>query len=211
MSKVIAKQRVRSAAIALQLSLVNARSEAIRRNGNVTMTPVSSAWQSGWQITDSTGAVVQSQNALVGATIHHQRGQRRLPDLGTHLRRRPRRPSPSPPAGSICAYTVPRGHRRPPYVTKNHGVLSAMIPARKPQRGVSLIEVLVTMVIMAFGLLGLAALNSRIQLGEMESYQPPGAGVLERHGPAHELQHAADAAAEQHPFCLRHRHAAGDR
>jgi len=48
-----------------------------------------------------------------------------------------------------------------------------MIPARKPQRGVSLIEVLVTMVIMAFGLLGLAALNSRIQLGEMESYHAP--------------------------------------
>lgn len=39
------------------------------------------------------------------------------------------------------------------------------------QRGSSMIEVLVTIVIIAFGLLGLAGLQSRMQVSEMESYQ----------------------------------------
>lgn len=39
------------------------------------------------------------------------------------------------------------------------------------QRGSSMIEVLVTMLIMAFGLLGLAGLHMRMQTSEMESYQ----------------------------------------
>lgn len=39
------------------------------------------------------------------------------------------------------------------------------------QLGLSMIEVLVTIVILAFGLLGLAGLQSRLQLSELESYQ----------------------------------------
>jgi type IV pilus assembly protein PilV len=46
------------------------------------------------------------------------------------------------------------------------------------QRGTSLIEVLVTIVIVSFGLLGLAGLQSRMQLSEMESYQRAQALVL---------------------------------
>ena len=38
-------------------------------------------------------------------------------------------------------------------------------------RGMTLIEVLVTMVILSVGLLGLAGLQSRLQMSEMESYQ----------------------------------------
>ena len=45
------------------------------------------------------------------------------------------------------------------------------IPPRKPERGTSLIEVLVTLLIVAFGLLGVAALQSKMNLAEMESYQ----------------------------------------
>lgn len=45
-------------------------------------------------------------------------------------------------------------------------------------RGTSLIEVLVTIVIVAFGLLGLAGLQQRMQLSEMESYQRVQALVL---------------------------------
>ena len=41
----------------------------------------------------------------------------------------------------------------------------------KRQDGTSLIEVLVTLVIFAFGLLGLAGLQTRLQSSEMESYQ----------------------------------------
>ena len=39
------------------------------------------------------------------------------------------------------------------------------------QRGTSMIEVLVTLVIIAFGLLGMAGLQMRLQVSEMESYQ----------------------------------------
>ena len=43
-------------------------------------------------------------------------------------------------------------------------------PGRR-QRGATLIEVLVTMVIIAFGLLGMAGLQVRMQVSELESYQ----------------------------------------
>lgn len=46
------------------------------------------------------------------------------------------------------------------------------------QRGTTLIEVLVTMVILAFGLLGLAAFQSKVQLGSIESYQRAQAVIL---------------------------------
>jgi type IV pilus assembly protein PilV len=54
-----------------------------------------------------------------------------------------------------------------------------LMNARLPgQRGVSLVEVLVTMVIVAFGLLGLAAFQSKAQIGSVESYQRAQAAVL---------------------------------
>lgn len=46
------------------------------------------------------------------------------------------------------------------------------------QRGISMIEVLVTMVIIAFGLLGIAGLQARLQSSEMESYQRTQALIL---------------------------------
>lgn len=46
------------------------------------------------------------------------------------------------------------------------------------ERGASLIEVLVTILIVSFGLLGLAGLQSRMQLAEMESYQRAQALIL---------------------------------
>jgi type IV pilus assembly protein PilV len=46
------------------------------------------------------------------------------------------------------------------------------------QRGTSLLEVLVTIVILAFGLLGLAGLQAKIQLTEIESFQRAQATLL---------------------------------
>src|SRR5947209_7225863 len=46
------------------------------------------------------------------------------------------------------------------------------------QHGTSLIEVLVTMVILAFGLLGAAGLQARLQLADMEAYQRSQALIL---------------------------------
>ena len=45
-------------------------------------------------------------------------------------------------------------------------------------RGTSLIEVLITLVIVAFGLLGIAGLQSKMSLAEMESYQRAQAVLL---------------------------------
>jgi type IV pilus assembly protein PilV len=47
--------------------------------------------------------------------------------------------------------------------------------------GVTMIEVLITIVIAAFGLLGIAALQGRMQLAEMEAYQRSQATVLLRY------------------------------
>lgn len=46
------------------------------------------------------------------------------------------------------------------------------------QGGTTMVEVLVTLVILAFGLLGLAGLQSRLQVSEMESYQRAQALIL---------------------------------
>ena len=53
-----------------------------------------------------------------------------------------------------------------------------MVSRSMPQRGISMIEVLVTMVIIAFGLLGIAGLQVRMQSSEMESYQRTQALIL---------------------------------
>jgi len=49
------------------------------------------------------------------------------------------------------------------------------------ENGITMIEVLVTIVISAFGLLGIAALHARMQMGEMEASQRAQATVLLRH------------------------------
>lgn len=56
--------------------------------------------------------------------------------------------------------------------------LAAIGCARVRERGVSLIEVLVTLVVLAFGLLGLAAFQTKAQVGSIESYQRAQAAVL---------------------------------
>jgi type IV pilus assembly protein PilV len=57
--------------------------------------------------------------------------------------------------------------------------MAAMSAFRTSQaRGTSLVEVLVTIVIVTFGLLGLAGLQQRMQVSEMESYQRTQALVL---------------------------------
>lgn len=50
-------------------------------------------------------------------------------------------------------------------------VARPLSPQRRFVAGVTMIEVLVTMVIIAFGLLGMAGLQVRLQMSEMESYQ----------------------------------------
>ncbi|MFN3788919.1 type IV pilus modification protein PilV [Massilia sp.] len=52
------------------------------------------------------------------------------------------------------------------------------LPPRLRARGVGLVEVLITMVVLAFGLLGLAAFQAKAHVGTIESYQRAQAAVL---------------------------------
>jgi len=57
-------------------------------------------------------------------------------------------------------------------------VVMPLTSSRDVQRGVALLEVLITIVILAIGLLGLAGLQMRLQSSEMESYQRAQALIL---------------------------------
>jgi type IV pilus assembly protein PilV len=56
--------------------------------------------------------------------------------------------------------------------------LRSSVRCPRLMRGTSMIEVLVTLVIVAIGLLGLAGLQSRLQVSEMEAYQRAQALIL---------------------------------
>jgi type IV pilus assembly protein PilV len=49
--------------------------------------------------------------------------------------------------------------------------MTAQLPSRTRQSGVTLIEVLVTVLILAFGILGLIGMNVKVQAAQMDAYQ----------------------------------------
>jgi type IV fimbrial biogenesis protein FimT len=65
-SGLIASQRAKTAASELFGSLLKARSEAIMRNANVTLSPLNGNWQTGWQILDPANAanLLESHGAV---------------------------------------------------------------------------------------------------------------------------------------------------
>lgn len=72
--EVIVSQRVKSTSFDLIAGLSYARSEAIKRNDSVTITPVGGDWTSGWQITalnvtTSATEVLRQQDALANVAI----------------------------------------------------------------------------------------------------------------------------------------------
>jgi type IV fimbrial biogenesis protein FimT len=71
-SGLIATMRARSASSELYASLTRARSEAIKRNAEVTLAPASAGqWQGGWRIPDPLDASrkLDDHGAVAGATI----------------------------------------------------------------------------------------------------------------------------------------------
>lgn len=65
----IRSQRVKSASYNLFASLTVARSEAIKRNEDVTVAAVTAgSWQDGWQVSVG-GNVIQNQGALAGVAV----------------------------------------------------------------------------------------------------------------------------------------------
>jgi type IV fimbrial biogenesis protein FimT len=70
-SGLIATIRGRSASSELYASLTRARSEAIKRNAEVTLAPAGGQWQAGWSIPDplDTSHKLEDHSAVPGATI----------------------------------------------------------------------------------------------------------------------------------------------
>lgn len=64
-------QRIKSASFDLIAALTMARSEAIKQNGAVTLTPTSATteWGAGWTITGPDAAIIGTQGAYSGLTI----------------------------------------------------------------------------------------------------------------------------------------------
>ncbi|MCS0615287.1 GspH/FimT family pseudopilin [Massilia kyonggiensis] len=67
----VAGQRARATSTDLYAALVLARSEAIKRNTQVTLQPAATAWQGGWRIPNpsDTGHPVANHGPVPGATI----------------------------------------------------------------------------------------------------------------------------------------------
>ena len=63
MADMVRVQRVRAAAFDIVAGLTLARSEALKRNVRVTMTP-NGQWSGGWTTTDANGNVLQKQQAF---------------------------------------------------------------------------------------------------------------------------------------------------
>jgi type IV fimbrial biogenesis protein FimT len=68
-SYIIASRSAKSAASELFSSLQRARSEAITRNANVSLVPISGDWQNGWQVLSPTNTVLDNRSTVKGATI----------------------------------------------------------------------------------------------------------------------------------------------
>jgi len=71
---IIASQRARVFASDLYATLAKTRSEAVTLNGNVTLQANAGGWQSGWQILDPNGNVLDNHAAAVAVTITNPPG-----------------------------------------------------------------------------------------------------------------------------------------
>lgn len=68
-NQIISSQRIRNASFELFATLMFARSEAVKRNGDVTITPLEGGWHEGWQITAPGGTVIKNHQALRNVVI----------------------------------------------------------------------------------------------------------------------------------------------
>ncbi len=71
-SELIKSQKIKSMATDLNASLTLARSEAIKRNKNVTLSPTTAgAWEGGWQIADpdNAGNYIEVHSAFASLTV----------------------------------------------------------------------------------------------------------------------------------------------
>lgn len=81
-SELIAGQRAKGAASDLFASLLRTRSEAIKRNTPVTLSPAGDSWESGWTVAHPTNddILLEDHGAVTGATIDGPGGVTYLPN-----------------------------------------------------------------------------------------------------------------------------------
>ena len=69
MGTMIRTQRVKTASFNVMSSLILARSEAVKRNVAVTITPSGGNWANGWSVTDANGNNVRNASSVSNITI----------------------------------------------------------------------------------------------------------------------------------------------
>ena len=90
MGTMIRTQRVKTASFDVFSSLVYARSEAVKRNTSVTITPATGGWQNGWTIADSNSNTLRNAPSIGNITVSGPAtvvytGNGRLSPVGTAI------------------------------------------------------------------------------------------------------------------------------
>ncbi|MBI4983929.1 MAG: GspH/FimT family pseudopilin [Rhodocyclales bacterium] len=68
-NNLIVSQRVKTASFDLVAGLSYARSEAVKQNGTVTLTPSGGNWANGWTVTGPDGSTLKTAAALQSVTV----------------------------------------------------------------------------------------------------------------------------------------------
>jgi type IV fimbrial biogenesis protein FimT len=69
-TSLIGTMRAKTVGTDLYAALIRARSEALKRNASVTLSPVSGAWTNGWSIVDpASGTAIDVHGATKGVTV----------------------------------------------------------------------------------------------------------------------------------------------
>ncbi len=62
-TQLMAKNRIKNISSDLHVTMLKARSEAVKANANITITPTGGNWKSGWAMTDAGGNTLQKREA----------------------------------------------------------------------------------------------------------------------------------------------------
>jgi type IV pilus assembly protein PilV len=165
-SRFIASQRIKSASFDLQSALMQARSEAIKRGPTATITVQAGSvnWANGWKVMNGgttlaeTSAIervtITETGTTTNATVVTYSGDGRVQALGS--------------ASSPYAFSYRSCWNA--FQQNSSGGRMLNSPFAR-QAGITMIEVLISIVVLSVGLLGLAGLMSVATKSELEGYQ----------------------------------------
>ena len=79
--QLLAAQRMRALAYSMIADLVLARSEAVKRGENITLTPLTTTWSQGWKVTVASSAAIIGRQNTVGSGVQITTSPSSLPSL----------------------------------------------------------------------------------------------------------------------------------